>query len=119
MGNIEKKMEGLFIATKNTKESQIKGELQLGSMNKKKNPSEMAQRIDKLENLVDRQEQYSWRICLLVHGIAETNGENTEDLVLKTINEKLDVNTTEKEIDRSHRIGRKKDEQRSRLIILE
>ena len=27
MGNIEKKMEGLFIATKNTKESQIKGEL--------------------------------------------------------------------------------------------
>ena len=48
----------------------------------------MAQRIDKLENLVDRQEQYSRRNCLLVHGIAETNKENTDTLVLKTINEK-------------------------------
>ena len=54
-----------------------------------------------------------------MHRIAETNDENTEDLVLKTINEKLDVNTTENEIDRSHRIGRKTDGQRSRPIILE
>ena len=45
MENIEKKMEELCIATKNTKESQIKGELQLVSKN------------DKLEHLVDRQEQ--------------------------------------------------------------
>ena len=75
-------MEELCIATTNTKESQIKGELQLVSINKttnfiseklndfekdkrkkkgiiknlSKNPSEMAQRI---ENLVDRQEKYS------------------------------------------------------------
>ena len=33
MENIESKMEELCIATKNTKESQIKGELQLLSMN--------------------------------------------------------------------------------------
>ena len=37
MENIEKKMEELCIATKNTKESQIKGELQLVSMNETKN----------------------------------------------------------------------------------
>ena len=34
MENIEKKMEELYIATKNTKEGQIKGQLQLESMNK-------------------------------------------------------------------------------------
>ena len=34
MENIEKKMEKLYIATKNTKEGQIKGQLQLVSMNK-------------------------------------------------------------------------------------
>ena len=34
MENIEKKMEELCIATKNSKESQIKGELQLVSMSK-------------------------------------------------------------------------------------
>ena len=129
---------------KNTKESQIKGELQLVSMNKtiyfisekfnefekdrrekdeiiknlSKETSAMAQRIDKLEHLVDRQEQYSQSNCLLVHGIAETNDENTKDLVLKTINENLDVKIPENEIDRSHRIGRKKNGQKPRPIIV-
>ena len=78
----------------------------------------MAQRIDKLENLVDQQEQYSWHNYLLVHGIAEANNENMDDLVHKTINERLDVNITEIKIDRSHRIGRKKDGQRPRPIIV-
>ena len=71
-----------------------------------------------IENLVDRHEQYSRRNCLLVHGIAETNDENTDDLVLKTMNEKLDVDVTEIGIDRSYRIGRKKDGQITRPIIV-
>ena len=41
-----------------------------------------------------------------------------DDLVLKTINEKLDIGIAENEIDRSHRIGRKKDGQRPRPIIV-
>ena len=53
-----------------------------------------------------------------MHGKAETNDENTDDLVLKAINEKLDVEITENEIDRSHRIGRKKDGQKPRPIIV-
>ena len=77
-----------------------------------------AQRIDKLENSVDQQKQYSRRNCLLVHGIAETNDENTGDLVIKTINEKLDADIAEDEMGRSHGIGRKKDGQRPRPIIV-
>ena len=53
-----------------------------------------------------------------MHGITETNDENTDGLVPKTINEKLDVDITENEINRSHRIGRKKDRQRPRPIIV-
>ena len=109
MENIEKKMEELCIATKNTKESQIEGELQLVSMNKtinfisekfdefekerrkkdkifktlSKKTSEIAQMIEKLENLVHRKEQYSRRKCFLVYGIAETNDEDTDCLFLK------------------------------------
>ena len=86
--------------------------------NLSKKTSEMTQRIDKLDNLVDRQEQYSRCNCLLVHGIAETNDENTDDLVLKTINEKLDVDIAEKEIDRSRRIGREKDGLRPKPVIV-
>ena len=44
-----------------------------------------------------------------MHGIAETNDENPDDFVLKTINEKLDVDIIENKIDRFHKIGRKKD----------
>ena len=122
--NIEKKMKELHIATKNTIESQIKGELQLVSINKtinfisekfdefekdrrekvevskylSKKTSKMAQRIDKLENLVYRQEQNSRRNCLLVHEIVETNDENKDNLSLKTINEKLDVDITDNKV---------------------
>ena len=53
-----------------------------------------------------------------MHRIVETNDENTDDLFLKTINEKLDVDITGNEIDRSHRIGRQKDERRPRPIIV-
>ena len=144
MKNIEKKMEELCVATKNTKESQIKKELQLVSMNKtinfisekfdefeknrrendeiiknlSKETSKMAQRIDKLDNLVDLHEKYSWCNSLLLHGNAETNDENMDSLVLKTINKKLDVDIVENEIDRSHRIGRKNDGQRPRPIVV-
>ena len=133
--NIEKKMEELWIATKNTKESHIKGELQPVSMDEtmyfisdkfdelekkigakktkllticQKKPSEMAKRIDKFENSVDWKERNSRRNCLSVHEIKEKNDENTNDLVLKAINEKLDVDITKNEIDRSHKSASKR-----------
>ena len=81
-----------------------------------KKASLITQRIDKLKNSVDQQEQYSRLNCLLVHGIAEANDENIDDLVLKTINDKLDANIAEKEIDRSHRIYNKKDGYRPIII---
>ena len=74
-----------------------------------KRASLITQRIDKLNNSVDQQEQYLRLNCLLVHGTPEANNENMDNLVLTTINEKLDPIITEKEIDRSHRIGRRKD----------
>ena len=46
------------------------------------------------------------------------NDENLDDLVLKMINEKLDLDNAEKEIDSSHRIGRKNDTKRPRPIIV-
>ena len=145
MQNIERKIEELCIATQNPKDSQIKGELQLVAMNETiqfisdkfdefekdrrekddiiknltKETSDMAKRISDLESVIDRQEQYSRRNCLLIHKVAETKGENTDQICIDLINEKLDINLTEKDIDRSHRIGMKKDDNnKSRPIIL-
>ena len=38
----------------------------------------MNEKIEKLERIVDRQEQYSRRSCLLLHSIAEGERENTD-----------------------------------------
>ena len=38
----------------------------------------MNERIEDLQNKIDRQEQYSRRNCIMIHGIAENKEENTE-----------------------------------------
>ena len=68
----------------------------------------MNEKIEKLERIVDRQEQYSRCNCLLLHGIAEGEREKTDDLVLGTLNEKMYVDLTPSDLDRTHRIGQKK-----------
>ena len=68
--------------------------------------SKMNKRIEELENKIDRQEQYSRRNCILIHGIAENKEENTDQQAIDFINENLDIKIDEIDIDRSHRIGR-------------
>ena len=65
----------------------------------------MNEKIEKLERTVDRQEQHSRRTCLLLHGIAEIERENTDDLVLETLNERMHVDLMPSDLDRTHRIG--------------
>ena len=66
----------------------------------------MNERIEELENKIDRQEQYSRRNCILIHGIAENKEEKTDKQAIDFINENLDTKIDEIDIDRSHRIGR-------------
>ena len=68
----------------------------------------MNEKIEKLERIVDRQEQYSRRNCLLLHGIAEGERENTDELVSETLNEKMYIDLTPSDLDGTHRIGQKK-----------
>ena len=55
---------------------------------------------------VDRQEQYSKQNCLLIHEINEGNQENTYDLALEIFREKLDIELIQRDLDRTHRIGK-------------
>ena len=68
----------------------------------------MNEKIKKLERIVDRQEQYSRRNCLLLHGVAEGERKNTDDLVLETLYDKLHVDLTLSDLDTTHRIAQKK-----------
>ena len=68
---------------------------------------------------MDKNQQYSRRNCLLIHGVKENNGENTDTVVMNVIKEHLDVDLNEISIDRSHRIGKPRDDEgRPRPIIL-
>ena len=81
--------------------------------------SKMNERIEELENKIDRQEQYSRRNCILIHGIAENKEENTDQQAIDFINENLDIKIDEIDIDRSHRIGRyDKTKKKARPIIV-
>ena len=56
----------------------------------------------------DRNEQKSRTQCLLIHGVEETQDEKTDELVLDIINNEVKVELSLADIERSHRIGPKK-----------
>ena len=57
---------------------------------------------------MERQEQYSRRNCILIHGLKEKMDEST-DRVLKLFREELNEDVLLADLDRTHRIGKKSD----------
>ena len=55
---------------------------------------------------------------LRVHGITETEGEDTDKLVIKTFKENLDIDINPLEISTTHRIGKPESENRPILVKL-
>ena len=78
----------------------------------------MDKRIDALNKVIDRQEQYSRRNCILLHGVKESENEDTDAVVTETLNELLLEKLTDIDIDRSNRIGRLKKVKQSRPTII-
>ena len=143
--NLEKQVKETFSEAKEIKESQIKGESSLNEVvkaieninarfeeyeierkqDKEKieelnvKVTEMGKKIEELEQVTDRQEQYSRRNCLLLHGIEENDHENIDGLAIKFINEKMELDVKHIDIDRTHRIGRRdKTKKKVRPIII-
>ena len=130
MQNIEKQVKELFLLAKENKEKHIKGESDLSELTKaidlisgkfddygrerqgkdkiikelKSEVSDLNISVKYLENQLDRQEQYSRRNCILIHGITETQDEKTDDISLCPINEHLELELTEKQVDCTHRL---------------
>ena len=142
--NVEKQMHDIHSKKEETKTSQIKGEQHPIDLNKtvnficerfdeyerdrtekgkiinelQKNVNDMFATIESLKGCLDRQEQYSRRNCLLIHGLPESKNENTDELVIDAIKEKMGEEIEKNEIDRSHRLGAPKNNGKSRPIII-
>ena len=57
---------------------------------------------------MERQEQYSRRNCILIHGLKEEKNERTNDKVGKLFREELNEDVLLADLDRTHRIETKK-----------
>ena len=54
--------------------------------------SYLSEKLEKMEQSIDDQQQYSRRNCLLLHGIEETKGEDTDNIVLEVLNNDMGLN---------------------------
>ena len=70
----------------------------------------------KSEENFDSLEQYGRRNCLLVHGVDETENEDTNDVVVKCAAD-IGVTIRKKDISRSHRLGKPRQDGKGRPII--
>ena len=74
----------------------------------KKEDSYLTKRLDEMDAVLDRQEQYSRHNFLLIHGVDEAEGEDTDELSTKVIEGHMNQKIKPEDIDRSHRLGNQK-----------
>ena len=143
MRNMEQQIKELIVSSNESKQARIKGEEHLTSITtslnflsqkfddldkdlkpKDKKISELEKHLNSLEienktlsEMIDDQEQYSRRNCLLLHGVDEEDVEDTDQKIIKVIAEEMDIQLVEEDLDRTHRIGKKSDG-KSRPIII-
>ena len=61
-----------------------------------------------MDAVVDLQEQYSRRYCLLVHGIVEETVKDADEKIINALQQSMDETIKTEDIDRSQRLGKPK-----------
>ncbi|KAL1449425.1 hypothetical protein WDU94_001934 [Cyamophila willieti] len=81
----------------------------------------LKEQLEKQDARLNHLEQYSRRNCLLIHGVREEDGAQTEDecvaMALQIFNANMQIAVNGSSIDRAHRIG-KKNPKKNRPIIV-
>ena len=70
-------------------------------------------KVEDLEKKMEKQEQYSRINCILIHGLKEEKNESTDDRVLKLFREELNEDVLLVDLDRTHRIEKKRLKQKT------
>ena len=64
----------------------------------------LSTKVEKLEYTNGRMEQYSKHNSILIYGLPEEKGEDTDFLVIETVTEKIGLDIFFADIDRTHQI---------------
>ena len=75
-------------------------------------------KVDDITAETDRQEQYSRKNCLLIHGLPESKKENTDLLAMEAIETKMNIKITDNDIDRTHKIRKPKNNIKPRPAVI-
>ena len=75
-------------------------------------------KVEDLEKKMQWQEQYSRRNCILIHGLKKEMNESTDDRVLKLFREELNEDVLLADLDRTHRVRKKKETQAANHVQL-
>ena len=75
-------------------------------------------RLDEMDAVVDRQEQYSRRKCLLVQGIVDEAVEHTDEKIINTLQQSMNETIKPEDIDRSHRLGKPKSSKNAKPCLI-
>ena len=143
--NLEKQVGQMFKMLEKTEDRQIKGECQLTDLAKgvefitqkfdeyEKDRREKdaiiatlqnelksaSMKVEDIEKKMERQEQYSRRNSILIHGLKEEKSESTDDRILKLFREELNEKVLLTALDRTHRIRKNRDSSsKPRPVIL-
>ena len=144
MQNLEKQVGQIFRTLEATEDCQIKGECQLTDLAKgvefitqkfdeyekdRREKDEIiatlqnelksaSMKVEDLEKKMERQEQYSRRNCILIHGLKEEMDESTDDRVLKLFREELNEDVLLADLDRTYRIREKETQAENHVQLL-
>ena len=80
--------------------------------------AKLEKEVKSLNYELDDQQQYSRRTCLLIHGVQEEDKENVEAKVLDVVNKDVQANLEVKDVSRTHRLGKKRNDGKPRPIIV-
>ena len=98
-------------------ENQIKGTTHFADLQEskeweikelKENISTLSKRLDNFDSVIDRNEQYSRRNCVLLHGLEEGSNKNTDQRVTDVLSRSMGETIYIQDIDQTHRLPRKK-----------
>ena len=68
----------------------------------------MVEKHKSLFSDIDDLKLYSQQNCLILHGVNESNDENTNEILMKAFSEELGVEIKEDDLNRSHTLGKPK-----------
>ena len=75
-------------------------------------------KVENLKKMMDQQEQYCRRNCILSHGLKEKKDERTNDRVLELFTENLNEDVLIVDLNRPHRIGKKETQTSNHVQLL-